>query len=109
MRSRPSSPAWRGPSMPDTRMNGGSLQELLDRQAVSGVVSRYATGIDMRDWTLYRTCFTDEVEIDFTSWSGGEAQRLPADQWVAGVRSGLAGFESTQHISTNHVITLDGD
>ena len=86
-----------------------ALQTLLDRQAISDTVIRYATGIDMRDWEAYRSCFTDEVEIDFTSWGGGEPQTMRGDDWAAGVRAGLSGFQATQHISTNHVITLDGD
>jgi 3-phenylpropionate/cinnamic acid dioxygenase small subunit len=90
-------------------MDDVRLQDIIDRQAVTDVVVRYATGIDMRDWSLYRSCFADEVYIDFTSWSGGEPQRMTADRWVVSVRSGLAGFDATQHISTNHVITLHGD
>ena len=86
-----------------------ALQTLLDRQAISDTVIRYATGIDMRDWEAYRSCFTDEVDIDFTSWGGGEPQTMRGDDWAAGVRAGLSGFSATQHISTNHVITLDGD
>ena len=85
------------------------LRTLLDRQAISDVVIRYATGIDMRDWEAYRSCFTDQLEVDFTSFSGGEPRTLTGDEWVAGVRAGLSGFAATQHISTNHVITLDGD
>ena len=86
-----------------------SVQKILDRQAISDTVIRYATGIDMRDWEAYRSCFTDEVEIDFTSWGGGEPSTMRGDDWTAGVRAGLSGFSATQHISTNHVITIDGD
>jgi hypothetical protein len=85
------------------------LTELLDRQAVGDVVSRYATGVDMRDWSAFRSCFCDEVEIDFSSWSGAPARTLPADDWVAGVRVGLSVFDATQHISANQSIALEGD
>jgi hypothetical protein len=90
-------------------MTATTLQMLLDRAAISDTVIRYATGIDMRDWAAYRSCFTDEVEIDFTSWMGGTPRRMAADDWVAMVRETLSGFAATQHISSNHVITLDGD
>ena len=83
-----------------------ALRTLLDRQAISDTVLRYATGVDRRDWEAYRSCFTDEVEIDFTSWSGGEPRTMRADDWTAGVRAGLSGFRATQHISANHVITF---
>jgi hypothetical protein len=85
------------------------LRDLLDKQDITEAILRYATGIDMRDWELYRQAFTDEVEVDFSSWSGGGLQRMSADQWVAGVRSTLAGFAGTQHTLTNFVITLRGD
>jgi len=40
----------------------------LDRAArddVADVLVRYATGIDRRDWTLFRSCFTDDCEADY--------------------------------------------
>lgn len=86
-----------------------TLQVLLDRAAISDVVHRYATGIDRRNWTLYRSCFADEAVFDFVSWSGGEPRRLKADDWVAGVQGSLSGFDATQHISSNHVHEIDGD
>ena len=33
---------------------------------------------------------------------------MPLDAWVEGVRSGLSGFEATQHLSGNHRIEVDG-
>ena len=32
---------------------------------VAEVLVRYATGIDRRDWDLFRTCFTEDVEADY--------------------------------------------
>ena len=90
-------------------MNESKLDELLDRQAIGEVVIRYATGADTRDWRLYRSCFCDEIEIDFSSWNGVPSGTVAADDWVAGVEMGLGGFDATQHISANHVITLEGD
>jgi len=72
------------------------------------VVNRYATGIDRRDWKLFRSCFADEVELDFTSWAGGEVRTSDADSWTSGVASGLTGFDATQHISSNHVHSING-
>jgi 3-phenylpropionate/cinnamic acid dioxygenase small subunit len=85
------------------------LQYLLDRAAISDVQLRYATGVDMRDWALYRTCFTDEMECDFSSVFGGGPRQLKADRWVETVRRTISGLKATQHMITNHVITIDGD
>ena len=86
-----------------------TLETLIARAEISDVVNRYATGIDRRDWTLYRSIWTEEVDFDFTTWSGGEPRRLRADDWVANVRDGLSGFDATQHLSSNHVHTIDGE
>jgi 3-phenylpropionate/cinnamic acid dioxygenase small subunit len=90
-------------------MDESKLNDLLDRAAISDVQLRYATGIDMRDWTLYRSCFTDDLEIDFTSVFGGEPRRVKADRWVETVRRTISGLKATQHMITNHVITLADD
>jgi hypothetical protein len=34
------------------------LQLLLDRAEISDVQLRYATGLDSRNWPLFRSCFT---------------------------------------------------
>ena len=81
-----------------------TLQEMLDREAITLLSRNYAMGIDMRNWALYRSIFTDEIESDFSSWSGGEPAWLSADQWVAGVRGGLSGFQATQHMIVPYTI-----
>jgi hypothetical protein len=85
------------------------LQRLLDRQAIVDVVIAYATGIDRREWDLYRSCFTDPCEFDFSTWSGRPAASIPADTWVANVRAVNGSFDATQHISANHVVRFDAD
>jgi hypothetical protein len=82
------------------------LQMLLDRMEISNTVIRYATAVDTRDWNLYRSCFTDEIELDFPGWAVGTHK---ADEWVEMVRQMLGGFTATQHLSSNHAITLSGD
>lgn len=86
-----------------------TAEDLIARAEISDVVNRYATGIDRRDWVLFRSCFSDQIDLDFTTWSGGEPRRSSAEDWVAGVASGLSGFDATQHVSSNHVHTINGD
>lgn len=81
---------------------------LADRAEVSDVLHRYATGLDRRDWALYRSIFTDEVDMDFSS-IGMPAGRVAADTWVERARVLFAGFDATQHLSANHVHDICGD
>lgn len=89
-------------------MNTAALQLLLDRAAISDVVHAYATGLDRRDWALYRSIFLDEIEMDFTS-VGIRSGTYKADDWVRDARALFAGFTATQHTSTNHVHEIHGD
>jgi SnoaL-like domain len=38
---------------------------MTDRQDIVDVLVRYATGIDSRDWALFRSCFTDDARFDY--------------------------------------------
>ncbi|MET0726803.1 MAG: nuclear transport factor 2 family protein [Acidimicrobiales bacterium] len=71
------------------------------RQGVGEVLVRYATGIDRRDWALFRTCFTDDVEADYGDigrW--GDATSLTA--WMEASHEPLG---HTLHRITNVAIS----
>jgi len=85
------------------------LKELKDKSDIQETILKYATGIDTRNWALYRSIFADEVEIDFSSYSGQPGATMKGDDWVAGVQMMLPGFDATQHVLTNFVIDLRGD
>ncbi len=81
------------------------MTERDDRQDISDLLVRYATGIDRRDWALFRTVFTDDCELDYGeigTWQGVDAVTEFMDTTHA-----MAGH--TLHRLTNQAITLDGD
>jgi 3-phenylpropionate/cinnamic acid dioxygenase small subunit len=78
---------------------------MTDRQDISDVLIRYATGIDRRDWPLFRTVFADDCELDYGeigTWNGVDAVTEFMEQAHA-----MAGH--TLHRLTNQAITVDGD
>jgi len=75
-----------------------------DRQDVSDLVVRYATGIDRHDWPLFRTVFTDDCRLDYGeigTWNGVDAVTDFMELSHAGVQ--------TLHRMSNQVIEVDGD
>ena len=81
-----------------------------EKLAVAEAVYRYATGVDRRDWTLYRSLFTDTVTFDFSSYGPDWPPRqMSADEWVAGLVPLFTGLAATQHSMTNPLATIDGD
>ena len=84
------------------------IQMLADRAEISDVVHRYATGLDSHNWTLLRSIFLDEIDMDFSSVRM-KPGRMNADAWVESARVLFAGFDATQHLSANHVHDIRGD
>ena len=76
-----------------------------DEQQIGDVLVRYATGIDRRDWTLFRSVFTEDCELDYGdigTWHGADAvvDFMTAAHDMAG---------PTLHRITNAVVSVDGD
>jgi 3-phenylpropionate/cinnamic acid dioxygenase small subunit len=76
-----------------------------EREEIADVLLRYATGIDRRDWPLFRTVFTDDCQLDYGevgNWNGVDAVTEFMEQAHA-----MAGH--TMHRLTNQVIAVDRD
>ncbi|MEC9344867.1 MAG: nuclear transport factor 2 family protein [Pseudomonadota bacterium] len=84
------------------------LELLADRMAISDVMHRYATAIDMRDFDLLEQVFDDPVEADFSRF-GGATYAGERAGWIDQVRKTVSGLTSTQHLTGNHVHRVEGD
>lgn len=80
-----------------------------ERREVVEVTYRYAAGIDRHDWTMLRSCFTEQFEYDLSSWNGTPPATRSADDFVAAVRATNGGFDATQHLITNHLLERIAD
>ena len=82
---------------------------MSDRDDIAQVVSDLGLLVDARDWDRLRELFADEVDVDYTSLNGGEAQRVPPADLVDGWKQMLEPLLATHHLISNHSVTLDGD
>lgn len=86
-----------------------STTDLIDRFAVIEVCTRMGWHADQREWEALKTVFAGEVRLDYTSLNGGEPAVLSPAQIADAWSRVLGGFDATQHLITNHLVTLDGD
>lgn len=87
-----------------------ALRSALDRIELDELMNRYASSIDLRDWTRLRSVFVDgDIEADFTSMGVKQVFRGSAEAWVELVRQTISGFDATQHFFANHSAEVDGD
>ena len=84
------------------------IQFLLDRAAVQETVMRVGTAIDLKDWDMLRGCFLDAIMTDYSDLRGDPPSIIAADNYVAQRKDALIPLK-TQHLSSNHLITIDGD
>jgi hypothetical protein len=80
-----------------------------DLLAVVDVLHRHAEGMDRRDWTGFRSVFTDEIDIDYSSHRPGQTFRTSADEWTAHVSRRLGRLTATQHALSNARVQVSGD
>ena len=82
-----------------------SDQYVADRIALMDVMATYAKGVDERDLDLYRSCFTDDVEVV----GFGAETHHGGDEWTAYVIDALKQFGPTQHMMGPQLVDMDGD
>jgi 3-phenylpropionate/cinnamic acid dioxygenase small subunit len=78
---------------------------LHEQQRVAEVLTRYATGIDRRDWDLFRSCFTVDVHADYGAAGSWES----LDAITAFMTTVHADMGHTMHRLSNMAIDVDGD
>ena len=76
------------------------VRRLEDRADISETVIRYCVAVDARNWEMFADCFAPTVTTEQTG-------QLARNEFVTFVAGALDGFRSTQHMSTNHLITFD--
>ncbi len=81
-------------------------QEISDRLEITDLLTRYARAVDRKDWTLYRSVFTDDARIDYSSAGGAVSGVEEMCDWLD---EALGQFPATQHMVSNIHVVLDGN
>lgn len=80
-----------------------------DQAEIRRVVDEIDNFCDEKDWENCRACFTDEIEVDFTSLAGGEPAKIPADDLIKAWKTNLFAEKKTFHQRGNHRIEIRGN
>jgi 3-phenylpropionate/cinnamic acid dioxygenase small subunit len=78
---------------------------LRNEQEIIALLTRYATGIDRRDWPLFQTCFTEDARTDY----GTFGQWTSAEQITAFMAQAHAAMGHTLHRLSNFAIAVQGE
>ena len=79
---------------------------LRDRAEITEVLVRYATGIDRRDWELFRSIWTEDVDANY---GRGIGHFHSADEITDYMTRSHASMGSTWHRLSNFSIDVQGD
>ena len=86
-----------------------AIEKLEIRNALIDSYNSYAQGLDTKDWDLVRSCFKDNVFIDYGGISdptGSSDVARDSDEWMKVLQSVINGFDITRHTITNHRPTI---
>ena len=82
------------------------IQRLSDELEIQALLSRYARAVDTKDWELYRSVFTEDAHIDYSSAGAAVGTRDEVTEWLA---AGFGAIPWSMHYITNVESTVDGD
>lgn len=69
-----------------------------DRLEIAALLYRYARAVDTKDWALYRSVFTEDAVIDYSSAGAICGTRDEVADWLA---TGFASIPMSMHYITN--------
>ena len=77
----------------------------LDRLEIIELQSIYAWGIDGKDSSVFPQAFADDIETDY----GDVGHQKGLDFFCRWMHTFHAPFDATQHLISNHALTVEGD
>jgi ketosteroid isomerase-like protein len=83
-----------------------NLQRISDELEIAALLSRYARAVDTKDWALYRSVFTDDAYVDYSSAGVIAGPRDEVADWLSQAFTAIA---MSMHYITNVEIQIEGD
>ncbi len=84
----------------------GSVEELIQKDAIIDMVTSIFILTDERDWEKIKGVFSEEVLFDMTSMSGGSPSRIRSQQIIDGWRTGLKDLKAIHHQVGNFKVNV---
>jgi len=87
------------------------IMKLIDRAEITDLIGKYTYGMDSRDWDLYRSVWTDEIELDFgdVDLFNAPIGMMNADDWVRALQEFFRGMNASQHLKIPVCFTFSDD
>lgn len=82
-----------------------NLQRISDELEIRALLHTYARAVDTKDWALYRSVFTPDAHIDYSSAGAAVGTRDEVADWLA---AGFGAIPWTMHYITNIEIEVSG-
>lgn len=82
------------------------IQRISDELEIAALLHRYARAVDTKDWDVYRSVFTPDAVIDYSSAGVIAGSRDEVTDWLS---AGFASIPWTMHHITNIEADIDGD
>jgi SnoaL-like domain len=82
------------------------VQRVSDELEIAALLNRYARAVDAKDWALYRSVFTDDAHIDYSSAGAAAGSRDEVADWLS---QGFAAIPMSMHYITNIESDITGD
>ncbi|GAA2560225.1 nuclear transport factor 2 family protein [Mycolicibacterium diernhoferi] len=82
------------------------MSEVEDQLEIRALLARYARGVDTKDWETYRSVFTEDAHIDYSSAGAIVGGRDEVVDWFA---ANFGVIPWSMHYITNVEADIDGD
>lgn len=82
------------------------VQRISDELEIAALLNKYARAVDAKDWAAYRSVFTDDAYIDYSSAGVVAGPRDEVADWLSQAFTGIA---ISMHYITNVETEIEGD